>query len=523
MLPPSPGEAPALTDMVAKAVHIIYEMSRRQEVPTEVHSRILSTLRPSLGSMWIASTPTTWSASMWINVLEAGHARSKEVTILNMIEWMGASEWYDAELEQAEKAPPPTKRGTPRKRLATVVLDKYLKEAPDTTRIFDTRRKRLNNILHRGRTLRKLIQMTRLGILFDPDIWTYAKASKENIDKIAAPFRADPQKMELLSILDEQVELLAQEGQPDPSRLFDSLESHSIIPSEEVSSLRTEYGLEREPVLQGHLDTAVDQVVEGIGHVLGKHTLDDDDSIMVNGAVELSCGVFDRLRSREWLNCWDIAAALEMTDRPVFVRLGLSVPLHKKEANGEVTPLPNPLRRWRKKIDDYRCEGKNDPNGPQVYICPLNVNADHFTLLEINEQTKMIYHYDSMASHGIIHRKTKSTPVRRMVEEEFKYLSFGYTEAPTPQQRDGWSCGLMAIRNAKRRMIGLPVGSWDDEVDPDRVTKEVVGDCQIFLEDDALQPSPLSKKRKRIVEGPPNDVLKPSRSSKRLREIAEGS
>jgi hypothetical protein len=135
---------------------------------------------------------------MWINVLEAGHTRSKEATILNMIEWMGASEWYDAELEQAEKAPPPTKRGTPRKRLATVVLDKYLKEAPDTTvtespgklaskddedrpssansagiqkRIFDTRRKRLNNILHRGRTLRKLIQMTRLGILFDPDIW----------------------------------------------------------------------------------------------------------------------------------------------------------------------------------------------------------------------------------------------------------------------------------------------------------------------------------------------------------------
>ena len=45
MLPPSPsGEAPALTDMVAKAVHIIYEMSRRQEVPMEVHSRILSTL-----------------------------------------------------------------------------------------------------------------------------------------------------------------------------------------------------------------------------------------------------------------------------------------------------------------------------------------------------------------------------------------------------------------------------------------------------------------------------------------------
>ena len=57
----------------------------------------------------------------------------------------------------------------------------------------------------------------------------------------------------------------------------------------------------------------------------------------------------------------------------------------------------------------------------------------------------------------------------------------------------------MVIRNAKRRMIGLLVGSRDDEVDPDRVMKELVAGCQTFLEDDTLQPSPLSKKRKRIV------------------------
>lgn len=59
----------------------------------------------------------------------------------------------------------------------------------------------------------------------------------------------------------------------------------------------------------------------------------------------------------------------------------------------------------------------------------------------------------------------------------------------------------MVIRNAKRRMMGLPVGNWDDEVDPDRVIKEVVGDCQTFLEDDTLQPSFVSKKRKKRVEG----------------------
>ena len=36
----------------------------------------------------------------------------------------------------------------------------------------------------------------------------------------------------------------------------------------------------------------------------------------------------------------------------------------------------------------------------------------------------------------------------------------------------------MVIRNAKQRMIGLLVSSWDNEVDPDWVIKEVVGDCQ---------------------------------------------
>lgn len=210
-LPLSPPEdALALPSLIAKSIHIIYEMSKRQEAPTELHSRILTTIRPNPGEtpataaverpdpIWITSSPTTWSASMWINMLEAGHARSKKMTILNMIEWMGASEWYDMELQQAEKAPPSTKRGIPRKRVATLVLDKYLKEALDATatenleklasksnenhpsslssagiqkRILDTRRKILTKIFHRGRILRKLVQMTHLGILFDPEIW----------------------------------------------------------------------------------------------------------------------------------------------------------------------------------------------------------------------------------------------------------------------------------------------------------------------------------------------------------------
>ena len=93
------------------------------------------------------------------------------------------------------------------------------------------------------------------------------------------------------------------------------------------------------------MDTTINRTVEGVSHVFGKHLLSEDDSVIVNGAVELSSGMFDRLRSRKWLTCWDIMAALEMTDRPVSMQLGISVPLHTKNANGEVTPISNPFGR----------------------------------------------------------------------------------------------------------------------------------------------------------------------------------
>jgi hypothetical protein len=206
---------------------------------------------------------------------------------------------------------------------------------------------------------------------------------------------------------------------------------------------------QQELVPQGYLDTAVNRIIERISHVLGKETISDNDTMIVNGAAELLCGMFNRLRSKEWLHCWDITAALEMTDRPVFAKLGPSIPLHNKDANGKITPLLTPLRRWRSTIDNYKREVNYSLEGPLVYFCPLNLNTNHFTLLEINEQMKMIYHYDSMANHKIIHRKTKSTLTRRQIEvsgldrlfkmgansgqEEFKYLNFGYAEVVSKQ------------------------------------------------------------------------------------------
>jgi hypothetical protein len=74
---------------------------------------------------------------------------------------------------------------------------------------------------------------------------SYAKASRENINKVAALFQGDPQKIELLFILNEQVELLAKEGQLDLSCFFNSLKLHSITTLEEALSLQAKYSRKR--------------------------------------------------------------------------------------------------------------------------------------------------------------------------------------------------------------------------------------------------------------------------------------
>ena len=49
-----PKKTLTLADIIAKVVHLLYEISRRWEVPKEIHSRILTTIQPSLGE-----TPAT--------------------------------------------------------------------------------------------------------------------------------------------------------------------------------------------------------------------------------------------------------------------------------------------------------------------------------------------------------------------------------------------------------------------------------------------------------------------------------
>ena len=74
---------------------------------------------------------------------------------------------------------------------------------------------------------------------------TFEKMKEAEFDRqVADTVQSDPQKMILLSIFEEQIMLLVNEGQPDLSRYLDSLESGKITSSSEVSALRMKFGLE---------------------------------------------------------------------------------------------------------------------------------------------------------------------------------------------------------------------------------------------------------------------------------------
>lgn len=152
--------------------------------------------------------------------------------------------------------------------------------------------------------------------------------------------------------------------------------------------------------------------------VLGKRKLEDDDSVTVDGRVELSCNIFNMLRNGEWYDAWLLLAGMKMSDKPSFARYGYSVPLDERFGRSGTRRISRPLAGWRKKIEKFSSDARTQQRQGirLVYICPLSSNNNHFTLLEINEQERKIYHYDSMAREDIIDGSMKSTRVGKIVQ-----------------------------------------------------------------------------------------------------------
>jgi hypothetical protein len=184
-------ELSSFYDMLAETITVIEMMSKKtEEASPGAYSAILQGLltdristktdkAEASESAWSATDMRSRSASMWIHLLEAGQSRSKTTIILNLIEEMGATVWYEAQLRQIAESGLVTKRGKPRVRVASALLDSLLRgnesnpaqEQRIQERATDMRRKMISKAVSRGKKLRTIVSKTSLGILFRPKIW----------------------------------------------------------------------------------------------------------------------------------------------------------------------------------------------------------------------------------------------------------------------------------------------------------------------------------------------------------------
>lgn len=200
-------EASPIQELIVDAARTLYQLSQHQDgIPKAIHRRILRSLQGSQPEALAASTSNTWSdGSIWVQLLEMGCSRQRHVTILNMLEYMGAWEWYDGQVRLAQRTIS-TKKGQPvdRRGAAIHVLNEMqttrgsvegrerwmsgvgmvalnqsepsheLPSSPVSLAESDQRQRRklISMQLSRGQKLStKLVKKLGFGILFSKKIW----------------------------------------------------------------------------------------------------------------------------------------------------------------------------------------------------------------------------------------------------------------------------------------------------------------------------------------------------------------
>lgn len=246
-------ESVSFLDTVHQMVDIVHLLNKYQtDLPRTVYQRILQSLHttqePSKDS-----TAHQWSdGRMWMEVLERGSATNRRCSVLNMLEYMGASKWYDEQIEHAKRTVYTTEnKPVGEKGAATHVLDRITREYSLLSR------KTISNQCSRGKRLRELVEKVGLGILISPKIWwvitnqvisytdhaprEYTKRKGTQFNQLVQDFKADTQRLALFQILTPQVEQLVHEGSTNPEALYGALRENNLISEDELQEIKAKH------------------------------------------------------------------------------------------------------------------------------------------------------------------------------------------------------------------------------------------------------------------------------------------
>ncbi|THC90366.1 hypothetical protein EYZ11_010167 [Aspergillus tanneri] len=160
--------------------------------------------------------------------------------------------------------------------------------------------------------------------------------SIERLSKVVEAIEAEPTHMRLLRILNQQLEYLVHD-RPRMSEFYEDLKNDSLLPENEIRELEVLYPVDEVKALpEGTLDAALDDLIRSVKeNVFQQTTIRGNESISVNGSVEITCDMFQQLRPGTWLDSLTIAAAMHLSDKPAYVKHGLSVLLDEVGPDGQ--------------------------------------------------------------------------------------------------------------------------------------------------------------------------------------------
>ena len=190
--------------------------------------------------------------------------------------------------------------------------------------------------------------------------------------------------MFVLGLLREQMDSLLGTGKTNPGNLRDVLETQGLI-------------AKSQPLDLARSAASVQDEMQSAG---------GNGRFSIQGTTfELDIESLRRVPAPEWFNDQLILACLHLAQKHSYIRVGLSVPLHR-----EVAPhirVEKPFERAVQQIQAWKADA---PEESLVCLFPLFQHNDHFSLLEINLREDYVRHYDSLAGSSQNDVQVRSLP-----------------------------------------------------------------------------------------------------------------
>ncbi|KAF4955446.1 hypothetical protein FGADI_4556 [Fusarium gaditjirri] len=383
-------------------IHETYEMLERfsfNDLSLETNKTVLESIKCRLDHSHSLDQgqhhDISWSdGSQYVSLMDSGKGSRYKGSLFSALSIMDFTGWHSSQVQLLENKMHSgyTAQDAAQAVTARVIRCKLGCKDESNRKDWERCRKRLNTDLARGRKWLYLSAKLGCGILFK-DVWNLAKSSQSELNELTLGLPRDPEKAALLRLLDEQMDSFLETGKTNLTVLRERLEAKGLA-----------FAIPPLPRSATGLNNDIYTQFRG--------RLRSNDLVIKGTDFKFSTESLKSLGDKTWLSSDIVTACLHLSHRLPFVNTGFYVPTHRQEK--PLGLLPRPFQKANKQMKMWAEEYKE--NGLVVGLFPLLLTNNHFTLLEINERTGHIYHYDSLCQ--------KHSALQSACQKEFPHLNY---------------------------------------------------------------------------------------------------